>query len=746
MGDRKLKTFCELIFEALQDFTLILLLINGTVQLILGYTPQTASSCDVYPSSHAWVEPFAIYMAVVVVCLVAAGTDYGKQLQMKEQQAKKNKMSKYQVQRDGKTVTCQKTELCVGDIVDLAIGDIVPADAYFLKGKSFQLDESSLTGEPHGMNKTVAKPWLLSGTQVKNGAGTVMIIAVGPNSISGEITMKVLGLSEADLNGGGDDEEEFCCDDFIYENCSCFVSRPEPDPETLEYYAAIVLSVKGQGTKAVYEIGYDAKGSQFNVPKFAEGVLYDQIEEVTPRDEDEAANDEDGDEVVVTKTLKEGATCTVRPYKTEHEGEEEVSGLTQKLEDMAGAITGFGFVLALISMFFATIIWAILKFGVGMTTAVPAGASQSGFLIDASFWAKPGCTDPSLKACYDCHTTGITNCPAMPHHRMLAAAGQRTFTEGNDYCSTFFTNNSGTFTATEGCQGFGSKFDPQKIVRILVTGITILVVAIPEGLPLAVTLAIAFAQKELFKLNNFVKTLDSCETMGSATTICSDKTGTLTQNRMTTMNIFLGNKTYNGTTKEHVGKQLKDLTEVDNAVLELLAHTISINSSDSSQLEDQAEVYKKKIKDAEDFPKTLAAANKTEDADDKKKRLKSIKDNKEGLAEAKRVLKPKVQNGNKTECGLLGLVEAMGQNYTDIRNLPKYAAKDGLEWGRNAGDGAGKGNPPAFPFSSSRKRMSWLVPHDDNKLRMHTKGASEVVLNRCTMYLDASNKQQPLTG
>ena len=44
---------------------------------------------------------------------------------------------------------------------------------------------------------------------------------------------------------------------------------------------------------------------------------------------------------------------------------------------MAGAITGFGFVLALISMFFATIIWAILKFGVGMTTAVPAGAGHA---------------------------------------------------------------------------------------------------------------------------------------------------------------------------------------------------------------------------------------------------------------------------------------------------------------------------------------------------------------------------------
>jgi magnesium-transporting ATPase (P-type) len=117
--DRRLKTFCELIFEALQDFTLILLLVSGTTQLLLAYIPATASSCDTYPSSHAWVEPFAIYMAVVVVCLVAAGTDYAKQLQMKEQQAKKNKMSKYSVQRDGKTIECQKTALVVGDIVSM---------------------------------------------------------------------------------------------------------------------------------------------------------------------------------------------------------------------------------------------------------------------------------------------------------------------------------------------------------------------------------------------------------------------------------------------------------------------------------------------------------------------------------------------------------------------------------------------------------------------------------------------------
>lgn len=67
----------------------------------------------------------------------------------------------------------------------------------------------------------------------------------------------------------------------------------------------------------------------------------------------------------------------------------------------------------------------------------------------------------------------------------------------------------------------------------LVTAITILVVAVPEGLPLAVTLSLAFSSFQMSTENNLVKHLDACETMGSATTICSDKTGTLTQNRMT---------------------------------------------------------------------------------------------------------------------------------------------------------------------------------------------------------------------
>ncbi|KAH7325667.1 calcium-translocating P-type ATPase [Stachybotrys elegans] len=70
-------------------------------------------------------------------------------------------------------------------------------------------------------------------------------------------------------------------------------------------------------------------------------------------------------------------------------------------------------------------------------------------------------------------------------------------------------------------------------VDLLVVAIAIIAVAVPEGLPLAVTLALAFATTRLLKENNLVRVLRACETMGNATTICSDKTGTLTTNKMT---------------------------------------------------------------------------------------------------------------------------------------------------------------------------------------------------------------------
>lgn len=73
------------------------------------------------------------------------------------------------------------------------------------------------------------------------------------------------------------------------------------------------------------------------------------------------------------------------------------------------------------------------------------------------------------------------------------------------------------------------------LLEAVIISITVVVVAIPEGLPLAVTISLSFASAKMEKLQNLVRKLASAETMGGATHICSDKTGTLTKNEMTVM-------------------------------------------------------------------------------------------------------------------------------------------------------------------------------------------------------------------
>ncbi|KAG6492714.1 calcium-transporting ATPase 10, plasma membrane-type-like isoform X2 [Zingiber officinale] len=81
--------------------------------------------------------------------------------------------------------------------------------------------------------------------------------------------------------------------------------------------------------------------------------------------------------------------------------------------------------------------------------------------------------------------------------------------------------------------------DALQMLEFLAIAVTIIVVAVPEGLPLAVTLTLAFAMKKMMNDKALVRHLAACETMGSATTICSDKTGTLTTNRMTVVKVCI---------------------------------------------------------------------------------------------------------------------------------------------------------------------------------------------------------------
>ena len=77
-------------------------------------------------------------------------------------------------------------------------------------------------------------------------------------------------------------------------------------------------------------------------------------------------------------------------------------------------------------------------------------------------------------------------------------------------------------------------------VEYFIIGVAIIVVAVPEGLPLAVMISLAYSIKKMLEDNNYVKRLAACEIMGGATDICSDKTGTLTLNKMTVTRIYVG--------------------------------------------------------------------------------------------------------------------------------------------------------------------------------------------------------------
>lgn len=119
-----------------------------------------------------------------------------------------------------------------------------------------------------------------------------------------------------------------------------------------------------------------------------------------------------------------------------------------------------------------------------------------------------------------------------------------------------------------------------QFLDILIVAVTVIVVAVPEGLPLAVTLALAFATTRLVKLNNLVRVLKSCETMGNATTVCSDKTGTLTTNVMSVVTGYFSGRTF-----DDKNKAANEVTSLDFAAqLDMnekrrLIDAIAINST-----------------------------------------------------------------------------------------------------------------------------------------------------------------------
>ncbi|XP_054781751.1 calcium-transporting ATPase 9, plasma membrane-type-like isoform X2 [Prosopis cineraria] len=108
------------------------------------------------------------------------------------------------------------------------------------------------------------------------------------------------------------------------------------------------------------------------------------------------------------------------------------------------------------------------------------------------------------------------------------------------------------------------------VIKIFTIAVTIVVVAVPEGLPLAVTLTLAYSMRKMMADKALVRRLSACETMGSATTICSDKTGTLTLNQMTVVEAYVGKKNI---------KLPEDLPNLHSEVVSLINEGVAQNTS-----------------------------------------------------------------------------------------------------------------------------------------------------------------------
>lgn len=124
----------------------------------------------------------------------------------------------------------------------------------------------------------------------------------------------------------------------------------------------------------------------------------------------------------------------------------------------------------------------------------------------------------------------------------------------------------------EGSHWYWAGDEALELLEYFAIAVTIVVVAVPEGLPLAVTLSLAFAMKKMMNDKALVRNLAACETMGSATTICSDKTGTLTTNRMTVV------KSCIGLNVKEISKESNLRSELPDSTLKLLLQSIFNNT------------------------------------------------------------------------------------------------------------------------------------------------------------------------
>ncbi|GLC43255.1 hypothetical protein PLESTF_000409400 [Pleodorina starrii] len=186
-----LKSLLALIWDNLQDPILLLLIAAALVSTVLG------AAIPEQRRESGWVEGVAIWVAIAVVVLVSSFNDYSKDRQFAALNRRRD-LTDVTVLRDGAETRIPNTQVVAGDVLVVSAGDKVTADGLLAvpgldRGGLMAVDESSLTGESEAVKKSLEEdPWVRCGTQVQEGGGRVLVLAVGGDTEYGR-TMAIVG-------------------------------------------------------------------------------------------------------------------------------------------------------------------------------------------------------------------------------------------------------------------------------------------------------------------------------------------------------------------------------------------------------------------------------------------------------------------------------------------------------------------------------------------------------------------------
>jgi len=211
------KSFLSLVWEALEDFTLRILCVAAVVSIAANVA--TASPSD---RSHAWIDGFAIIVAVAIAVLVGAVNNYKRDQEFRRLNDISDDRKLFSIYRDGELKEIHQSKIVPGDVIKIFEGMDIPADGFVIEAHELTSDESAMTGETDPIKKAnlaeclarrdeiiaegnknsagkheVPSPIILAGTKILTGDGKFIAIVVGESSSIGIIKALIQTDSEA---------------------------------------------------------------------------------------------------------------------------------------------------------------------------------------------------------------------------------------------------------------------------------------------------------------------------------------------------------------------------------------------------------------------------------------------------------------------------------------------------------------------------------------------------------------------